>query len=172
MMGRGSVSRLRAPALRHRQGLDTCLPLQLAAVPSSWYPFGVTPRLLVLLALGGAACNAPSCPDTTASTPSPAAPSSMTISPLMPECAPRGDVLTRTGKIESSKPDPERHRKEFLGARLVEPDGTRWVLTYAREGPLADLDGHRVEVRGRRCDPLYQAIVADHLLIDRLTVLP
>lgn len=90
----------------------------------------------------------------------------------MPDCAPRGDVLTRTGTIERSSPDPERGGKQFLGAWLVEPDGTRWVVTYAREGPLTELTGRRVEVRGRRCDPLHQALIADHLLIDRVTVLP
>lgn len=120
---------------------------------------------LGLLALAGAACNGPA-------PASHAAPAATPIAPPMPECAPRGDMLTRTGTIERSRPDPERPRKEFLGAWLVEPDGTRWVLTYAREGPLAALEGRRVEVRGRRCDPLYQALVAEHLLIDRLTPLP
>lgn len=77
-----------------------------------------------------------------------------------------------TGRIQIERPPPEARGKTFLGAWLVEPGGRRWVVTYSPETPLRSVDGQVVKVRGRRCDPLYQALLAEHFLIETLEPLP
>lgn len=72
-------------------------------------------------------------------------------------CEPHGDVLTLHGTIRIAP-----FRKGTNGALLETDDGETWVLSYRAQDPLLQLDGARVEARGRACDKQGEALVGKH----------
>lgn len=89
----------------------------------------------------------------------------------IPDCEPHGPSVVKRGRVEIARPDWSARGKKFSGAWLVDGE-TRFVLTYERESPVASLEGRTIEVVGRACTPRAQALVADHLLVERFTPLP
>lgn len=71
----------------------------------------------------------------------------------------------------------------LLGVVRVEPFGKgtdgatlddghqRWILSYRAEGALKQLDGKRVEAKGRPCNKEAEAILAPHLDLRSVTAL-
>lgn len=83
-----------------------------------------------------------------------------------PGCAARGEPLTLRGRVRV-----EPFRKGTSGALLDEDGGESWVLTYRAEGVLLQLDGAHVEVRGRACDKIGEAISGKHFDLESLVEL-
>ena len=78
------------------------------------------------------------------------------------------DERTIVGVVEVEARDPSLPGKQFLGARLVEPDGTAWILDYDGSD-YRDLQGKQVEVRGTPYTPSYRdqhLIAVAHLRVD------
>jgi len=81
-------------------------------------------------------------------------------------CIPKGPAVTLRGHVRV-----EPFGKGTDGARLIDSEGRRWVLTYGAEGILAGLHGALVEARGRECDKQFEAIGGLHFDLSSVTVL-
>ena len=79
-------------------------------------------------------------------------------------CLPRGPALTMRGRIQV-KP----FGKGTDGAVLMADDGTSWVVSYRAEGALLNLNGKRVEARGRACDKQFEAVAGPHFDLASVT---
>lgn len=76
------------------------------------------------------------------------------------------EAVVRVPKEETG-PQPG---KQFLGAMLVQDDGTEWVVTYRAESPFHKLRGERVVVDGAPYEPPGQALLKRHLRVSLLKV--
>lgn len=88
-----------------------------------------------------------------------------TVGTVGNECTPRGPMLTQEGTI-----DIRAHGKGTGAGVWLETDDEEWVLSYGARGSLARLDGERVIVRGRACDPDFAALEGQHLMPTRISV--
>jgi len=66
--------------------------------------------------------------------------------------------------------DAEPGGKRFQGVWLVQPGGTRWVISYRAEPWLREFEGQKVHARGRRWTPEGQAIDATHFRLEDMRV--
>jgi hypothetical protein len=77
-------------------------------------------------------------------------------------CTPSGEPTTIEGELVV-----QPFGKGSEGARLVASDGA-WVLSYRAEGPLRELAGKHVRVRGRPCNKRGEAVSGRHFAAEAL----